>query len=104
MGSGKVYVRVIKIRGEVLVAACDEELLGKCFVDRERGLRLEVKESFYKGEIMDARESVNLIRKASIANLVGPRIVREALNFGLIKPKAIIEIGGIPHAQIVKML
>jgi hypothetical protein len=100
---GRVYVRVIKVKGEVLVTACDEELLGKCFVDEEKGLRLEVKESFYKGEIMNPKDSISLIRKASVANLVGSRIIREALNIGIVKPKAVIKVAGVPHAQIVKM-
>ena len=64
---------------------------------------IEVKESFYKGEIMNPKDSINLIRKASVANLVGSRIVGEALNIGIVKPKAVIKIAGVPHAQIVKM-
>lgn len=85
------------------MAVCDEEILGRTFVDRKRRLKLEVNERFYKGELMEVGRCLSLVRQASIVNLVGPRIVREALNAGLIQSKAIIRIEGIPHAQIVKM-
>ena len=93
----------MRVRGETVVAVCDEEVLGRSFFDRERRLKLEVNEKFYGGDLMSVEESLTLIRKASIANLVGSRIVGEALNAGLIQSKAIIRIGGVPHAQIVKM-
>ncbi|RLI35176.1 DUF424 domain-containing protein [Candidatus Bathyarchaeota archaeon] len=101
--AGRVFVKVTKIRGETVVAVCDEELLGKRFVDEKRGLRLEVNERFYRGNIMDLKDCLRLLREASIANLVGSRIVEEALNAGLIHARAIIRIGGVPHAQIVRM-
>ncbi|MHC1585965.1 MAG: DUF424 domain-containing protein [Candidatus Hecatellaceae archaeon] len=99
----RFYVKVTRVRGEVVVAVCDEELLGKKFVDEKRGLKLEVNERFYKGDLLSLEDSLKLIRGASIANLVGSRIVGEALTAGLIHSRAIIKIAGVPHAQIVKM-
>jgi len=96
-------VKVVKVRGETVVAVCDEEILGRKFVDRKKGLKLEVNERFYRGNLVDIKDSLNLIRNASIANLVGSRIVDEALNAGLIQSRAIIRVKGVPHAQIVKM-
>ncbi|MDH5685866.1 MAG: DUF424 family protein, partial [Hadesarchaea archaeon] len=40
-------LRVVRTQGEVLVVVCDPELLGKKFKQGE--LKLEVKESFYRG-------------------------------------------------------
>lgn len=96
-------MKVVKVRGETVVAVCDEEVLGRKFVDRKKGLRLEVNKKFYRGTLMDVKDSLNLIRDASIANLVGSRIIGEALNAGLIQSRAIIRVEGIPHAQIVEM-
>jgi len=96
-------VKVVKVRGETVVAVCDEEILGKKFVDQARGLKLEINEKFYRGVLMDVKSSLSLIREASIANLAGSRIVGEALNAGLIHSRAVIRVEGVPHAQIVKM-
>jgi hypothetical protein len=35
--------------------------------------------------------------------MVGHRIVKKAVEKGLIHPEAVIKISGVPHAQIVKM-
>lgn len=101
--AGRVLVKVMRVRGETVVAACDEELLGKRFVDRQRGLKLEVNERFYGGEAVDLNRCISLLREASIANLVGSRVVEAAVSHGIIQSRAVIRIGGVPHAQIVRM-
>ena len=95
------YVNVIKSQGQVLVAACDENLLGKTLVDGK--IRFEVKNSFYKGNKMDIDRALELINNSTIANLIGQEIVEKAIEAGLVHPKAILKISGVPHAQIVKL-
>jgi len=46
-----VYVRTIRTAADVLVAACDCDVLGKVFEENE--LQLEVKEDFYCGNAAD---------------------------------------------------
>lgn len=98
-----VYVKVTKTRGETLVAVCDEELLGKTLVDEERTLSFKVGESFYKGLKMELKDSLEYVKTASIANLVGSKIVKAAISSRLVNPLAVIAIAGVPHAQIVKI-
>ncbi|AAL81399.1 DUF424 domain-containing protein [Pyrococcus furiosus DSM 3638] len=100
--AGRMYVKVYRVQGEVLVAACDEELLGKTF--REGELKLEVKERFYKGELMDVEELGRLLEEATIANLTGERVVRKAIELGYIDESRVLRIQGVPHAQMAKML
>ncbi|MFB0567142.1 MAG: DUF424 family protein [Candidatus Bathyarchaeia archaeon] len=38
-----------------------------------------------------------------MVNMVGKHIVDRAVQEGLVHPEAILEISGVPHAQIVKM-
>lgn len=96
-----VYVKVYRTQTYLLVAACDEELLGKTLVEGET--RFEVNERFYKGSRVTLEEAINLIKNADTANLIGARIVDRAKREKLVHPEAVLNIAGVPHAQIVKV-
>lgn len=93
-----MYVKAYKASRDFLVAACDRDLLGKCF--REGGLKLEVAENFYKGSLASCKELADMLKDATIANLVGERTVRCAISKGFIDEKNVIKICGVPHAQM----
>lgn len=97
----RFYLKIYreKEKNEVLVAICDEELLGKEF--REGNLRLEVSRDFFGGDLVDERRAVFEMKRATILNLVGSRIISLAIREGLIDPDKVITIEGIPHAQMV---
>jgi hypothetical protein len=97
----EVYVKSTIHNREVLVAACDADLLGKTL---EGGrVPFKVSESFYKGELMEVETSLDFIKRGTIVNLVGRKIVEAAIEARLVHPEAVLYIGQIPHAQIVKM-
>jgi len=98
----KVYVKIYNVGSEVLVAVCDREVLGKRF--SEGRVSIEVHEAFYKGTLMSISEAIKIISRATIANLVGNRIVSEAVRAGLVHPDAVLKIGNVLHAQIVRMV
>jgi len=85
----------------VLLAACDADLLGR--VLREGKIVFEVREEFYKGPKMSVDEAIDLVEKSTVVNMIGNCIVQKAIEKGLIHPEAVLNISGIPHAQIVKM-
>lgn len=95
----EVYIKTIRRGRDILVAACDAELLGKTL----EGWRVPfvVSESFYKGTAVSIEEALNAMRKATICNLVGKRIVEAAIRRGIIQETAVIYLGDIPHAQKV---
>lgn len=97
----EVYINVIEREGQVLVAACDVDLLGKKLIDGN--LTFEVRPSFYGGSKVRLEEAIELIKKSTIANLVGSNIVSQALKEGVVHPQGILQISGTPHAQIVKI-
>ena len=97
----EVYVKIRRWGQQVLLAACDADVLGKTFQDSD--LVFEVKEEFYKGFKTSIEEAVSLIEKSTIVNLVGTRIVKKAIERGYVHPEAVIEICGVLHAQIIKM-
>ena len=86
-----ICIKVYRTGGEILVAACDAELLGKTLVEGEI--------EFYDG----VRGDEEMLRKhlsiATIANLVGKRSVRCGIKMGLIDKENVLNIDGIPHAQ-----
>ncbi|MBO8174684.1 MAG: DUF424 domain-containing protein [Thermococcus sp.] len=98
----KIYVKIYRVQGEILLAACDEDLIGKTF--REGELKLEVKERFYKGELRDVEELEHFLKEATIANLVGERCVGKAIELGYVDKERVLYIQGVPHAQMAKML
>jgi len=96
-----IRVKVHRKEGEVIVAICDEELLGREF--REGRFVLRVEEGFYGGDLMTLEEGINQIGKCTIANLVGERIVRAAIEAGYVREENVLIIGGVPHAQLVRI-
>ena len=85
----------------VVVAACDEELLGRLFVEGKA--RLEVHRAFYDGERVDEETLVRLLAVAPMANLTGERTVRACIAAGFATEQIILRIDGIPHVQLLQM-
>ena len=98
----KVYVKVYRVQWEVLLAACEEELIGKIL--REGELKLEVKERFYKGKLVEVNALEELLDEATIANLVVERCVGKAIELGYVDKDRVLYIQGVPHAQMAKLL
>jgi hypothetical protein len=96
-----VYAKIRKWGQHVLLATCDAELLGRIL--REGKIVFEIHEQFYKGPRMTIEEVINLMQQSTIVNMVGNKIVSKAIERGLVHPDAVLEISGVPHAQIVKM-
>ena len=87
---------------DLLIGACDEDLIGKKFEDGK--LQLNVTREFYDGERITEEILKKYLEESTIANLVGEKTVNCAIKIGLIDPECIIRIKGVPHAQMVKML
>jgi hypothetical protein len=90
-----------KVGANVLLAICDCEVLGRTL--REGEIVFQVKEEFYKGALVNIEEAVDMMRNSTIVNMVGKNIVRKAVEKGYVHPEAILNIEGVPHAQIVKL-
>lgn len=97
-----ISVKVHTSGREVLVAACDPDLLGKTF--RSEKLRIHVSRDFYEGQICDEETFVERLQMATVANLVGRRTVDVAIARGLIDPECVLMIGEVPHAQMARMI
>ena len=96
-----IAIKIYNQSGEVLLAACDEGLLGKEF--EEGDLQLQVHTSFYDGHRVDEKGFINQLGNSTIANLVGEQVVTCALKAGLVNEDCIIRIQGVPHVQIFRI-
>jgi hypothetical protein len=97
----EVYMNLKKIGENVLLAICDVEILGRTL--REGKIVFRVKEDFYKGARVNIEEAVSMIENSTIVNLVGKNVVKKAIEKGYVHPEAVLNIEGIPHAQVVKL-
>lgn len=95
----QVYMNQIRHDNEYIVAICDHDIIGQSFEEGDRCIH--VSENFYKGKLVSIEEGLAAMQKATIANIVGERIVNEALKAQLIHHRGIIRIQNIPHAQVV---
>jgi len=89
-----------KVGGNVLLAVCDAEILGRTL--RDGKIVFCVKEEFYKGSKVDVEEAICMIQNSTIVNMIGRNIVERAIEKGYVHPEAVLNIEGIPHAQIVR--
>ena len=94
-----MYLKSYSVNKEILVAACDLELIGRTF--REGELHLSVNEDFFKGHPADEDEVKKALEDATIANLVGEQSVACGIDSGIVDEHCVITIDGIPHAQMV---
>jgi hypothetical protein len=97
----KVYVKTVIHGKDMVVAVCDEEILGQTLEGGK--VPFKVSEGFYKGTLGDVNEAIVAMKQATICNLVGKTIVEAAIECNLVHERAIIYFGNVPHAQIVKL-
>ncbi len=90
-----------KVGRNVLLAICDADILGRTLCEGK--IVFCVKEEFYKGAKVNIEEAIMMIENSSIVNMVGKNVVNRAIEKGYVHPEAVLNIEGIPHAQIVKI-
>lgn len=92
-----IWTKMFRTPHDTLLAAVDEELMGKEF--RYKKYRLKVTENFYKDVLVGEDTIGELLSICSVANLVGKRCVKRAMELGYISEENVLYIGDIPHAQ-----
>ena len=93
----KIYMKIYHAGNDVLLAACDADLLGKTlhFGDVE----FIVSKEFYADVLGDEEMLKRHIKIATVGNLVGKLAVKCAIEMGVVDKENVIMIEGVPHAQ-----
>ena len=101
--AAEIVMRVHRVRAEVVVAACDAELIGRELPIGTKGRTVPVTAYFYGERKVTEEELVWALQRATTANLLGPRVLAIARGAGLLGPEGIGTLGGVPHAEIFAM-
>ena len=87
-------------QGSIMVNICDLDLVGSKL--EQDGLIISLTREFYQQQIIEQPYAQELLRKCEIANLVGEKIVRQAIEMKLAKEVSIKRIAGVPFLMIYK--
>ena len=98
----EIALKVYNTQNEVMVAACDSELLGKTF--EEGDFQIQVSPEFYEDVKVNKDTFLSHLGEATIINLVGKTVIDYAVEAGIVDKDGIIKISGVPHAQIFRMM
>ena len=93
-------MRTTKYQDSLMINICDIELIGLRLQEGE--LLIDITREYFQQEIIEAVEAEELLRTCSIANLVGERIVSQAVQLKLAKERSIRRISGVPFLMIFK--
>ena len=83
--------------GQLILAVCDDELLGKQFEEGDKVLDLSG--DFFKGEEMNEGTLDRVIKQAYMANAIGEKSVKFFTDRKL--ADNVVTVDGIPNAQLV---
>ena len=95
----KFYIRKMNYQGSLMINICDEELVGKDI--KSDSLNINITNEFFN-EVVNENEITSLLKKCSIANLIGRRVVDKTLSLGLAKKESIKIVSDIPFLMIFK--
>ncbi len=98
----KVWVKIHLHEQVNVIAICDENILGNIY---EEDIKiLNVAKEFYKGELKEIKEVINLIQNKdfSSVNIVGNKVIEELLSRKIIKNFKVIASIKYAHIYNVK--
>ncbi len=100
-----IYVKKHSTPQGLLLAMCDEELLGKVFSSGKMQLDLDKYAEFYRGELVEEAQAKDDPSSEDIysANIVGERAVAVMLSKGVVKKADVKMVGKVPLVQIFRM-
>ncbi len=96
-----IYIKRHETENGVIIAMCDEELVGKIISEGEIVIDIDMYADFYKGELIEAKDApaVDSIDGFSSANIVGEEACKAAVKSEMIDAGNVKIVGGVPFAQ-----
>jgi uncharacterized protein len=83
-----------------MVDICDLDLIGSKL--EQDGIVINLTREYYQQQVIEQPHAQELLQKCEIANLVGERIVKQAIDMRLAKEVGIKRISGVPFLMIYK--
>ncbi len=100
-GTKNMYAsRITPYQGSTMISICDLELVGTTL--RDGDLAISLSKEYFQEQVIEEPQAPKLLKSCSIANLVGTRIVTQAINLRLANEMSVKYISGIPFLMIYK--
>ncbi len=94
-------VRVAEYQKNIMLNICDAKLLGKKITQDK--LDIHISESYYGERIVEKEEATDLLKQASIINMVGTETISLSIKLGVGSENGIKTISGIPFLIVFNM-
>lgn len=93
-------VRILNYQHNRMLNICDADLVGRTFNESE--LMINISQSYFAERIVEENEAAQLLRNASIINMVGKETVALSVRIGIGSSKGVKEIDGVPFLLVFK--
>jgi uncharacterized protein len=93
-------MRITRYQGSMMISICDLELVGTTLNDGNVVIYLS--KEYFQEQVIEEVRAPELLKSCSIANLVGTRIVTQAINLRLANKISVKYISGTPFLMIYK--
>jgi len=93
-------VNKITYQGSTMVNICDQELVGTKISDGK--LEIKLTKEYFGQNLVNEDEAIHLLNSCFIANLVGRRIVNQALRMKIAFDPSVRTISDIPFLMIYR--
>ena len=91
------YLKIHKQELSQVIAACDEDVLGKRFQGKK--IKVHISDGFYKGELKKIEDVLSILQRCDNFNIAGSNIIRACIQQGLISEESVLHFGDIPIAM-----
>lgn len=103
-----IFLKIHETEHGAIIAMCDEKLIGNIYKDKKTETILDLKKyaEFYKGELLETKTAIDVIKNISIysGNIVGEESVSVIIKAGLADGSEIKKIDKIPSLHIYNIL
>ena len=93
-------VRSMNYQHNRMLNICDAELVGRTF--NKSDLSINISKSYFAERIVEEIEAEQLLKNASIINMVGKDTIALSLRIGIGTQKGLKEIDGVPFLLVIK--
>lgn len=99
-----IYINKFDSPKGIMIAMCDEEIMGRVLKEGKVEVDLKQYGGFYKGELISEEEARRMIdKRVYSANVVGERSVKLLIDAGLVKPEEVKSVQGVPVVHLFKI-
>lgn len=92
--------RTTEYQGSLMIDICDLELVGLKL--EKDSLTIHLTKEYFQQQVIENNQAGELLKNCAIANLVGTRIVRQAIDMKMAKEVSVKKIDGVPFLMIFK--